>query len=282
MSQPTPEQFSNATSVAESTAPIVTENTSTNDHMNRDTSKTTIAEGKSPPMVAELKEKVQRGVQVAQSPLSTTTIQLTKLSVDAVPFTLSNGPATELELAPPASLMLSSLPMITKQAPSSTANTVSKLNPNSPEFNPNPKGWNVAAPVFVPSVSLPMTMQNGEGQLESDDDDVPSFGPMDIVKGFNPVAVVKDLENEPVIKAAAEMLVKGAMFVASFDRLRTKLQTAVKTYPPSDEILANLAEMIVQWVSTELAPSIMSIVIVCPCTQLSLVLKLSSFVYFIV
>ena len=225
-------------------------------------------------MVAELKEKVQRGVQVAQSLPSTTTIQLTKLSVDAVPFTLSNGPATELELAPPASLMLSSLPMITKQAPSSTANTVSKLNPNSPEFNPNPKGWNVAAPVFVPSVSLPMTMQNGEGQLESDDD-VPSFGPMDIVKGFTPVAVVEDLENEPVIKAAAEMLVKGAMFVASFDRLKTKLQTAMKTFPPSDDILANLAEMIVQWVSTELAPSIMSIV--CPCTQLSLVLKLSYF-----
>lgn len=268
MSQPTPEQFSNATSVAEPTAPSVTENTSTDDNMDRDTSKTTAADGKSPPIVAELKEKVKCGVRVALNPQSpeflpsTTTFQLTKLSVDAEPFTLSNGPSTELELAPPDTLILSNpLPITTKQAQSSTVNTGSKLNPNSPEFNP--LGLNVAAPVFVPRVPLPVTMRNGEGQVESlptkVGDEVLSFGPVDIVRGFTPVAVVGgDLENEPIIKTAAEMLVKGAMYVASFDQLEIKLQSTIATLPLSDEVLANLAEMIVHWVSTELAHSIMT------------------------
>ncbi len=73
----------------------------------------------------------------------------------------------------------------------------------------------------------------------------------DILRGFEMVSRPSrdDDGGEMVLTSSAEMLLKGTMYPASYDRLKKRLQTTIKAWPPSRATLTNLAEMLVHWVS---------------------------------
>lgn len=143
------------------------------------------------------------------------------------------------------------------------------LNPNCPEFVPNPKSppLNVTASEFVPKVGLPTSMQNGGVGMGPDElgdpeeiknlipqeEEVPVLEPQDIVEGFEKVEKVSAEEQEgydQLLKATAEMLLKATMYPGSFDRLKLNISTAIQKWPPTASTLTNLGEMIIHWVGS--------------------------------
>ena len=105
-------------------------------------------------------------------------------------------------------------------------------------------------------------MQNGEPNLleeieekdfgfKTEDEVVTTLKPQDILQGFDKVSMpAKGDEGSPaLLRATAEMLIKTTLYPASFERQRLKLETTIRAWPPSEETLNNVAEMIVHWVS---------------------------------
>ena len=144
--------------------------------------------------------------------------------------------------------------------------TASQLNPHSDEFVPKSTlpTLSATAPEFVPQEGLPLSMHNGDpgrkdsgeaGKEELDfaptEEEIPSLKPNDILHGFQHAADQKDddVGSETLLKVTAEMLIKATLYPASFDRLKLKLENTVKAWPPTDETLTNLAEMLIHWVS---------------------------------
>ena len=143
----------------------------------------------------------------------------------------------------------------------------SSLNPDCPEFVPNPKSppLNIAASEFIPKVGLPPSMQNGDmgmGPDELDDqeeiknlipqeEEIPVLEPQDIVEGFEKLEKVSAEDQEgydQLLKATAEMLLKATMYPGSFDRLKLNISTVIQKWPPTESTLKNLGEMIIHWV----------------------------------
>ena len=123
-------------------------------------------------------------------------------------------------------------------------------------------------------------MQNGQLDDEEDEDPLRStappreddesnegepllFTPKDILSGVTlPVEQgEEDVSSAPVLKAAAEVLIKTTLYPGSFDRGTTKLENTVNAWLPTEGTLANLAEILIHWVSN--------------CHALSLILLLS-------
>lgn len=61
-----------------------------------------------------------------------------------------------------------------------------------------------------------------------------------------------DASGEPVLKGAAEMLLKVYNYPGSFDEIGKKFQNTISNWVPSKDTLTNLAEMLVYWVSSVL------------------------------
>ena len=101
-------------------------------------------------------------------------------------------------------------------------------------------------------------MQNGDPDLTEKfedagflpDDEIPTLNAVDIIRGFDKVTRLDqdDVGSDMLLKAAADMLLKATIYPATFERLRLKLETTVKAWPPSVDVLKNLAEMIIHWV----------------------------------
>ena len=72
-----------------------------------------------------------------------------------------------------------------------------------------------------------------------------------IVRGFERAAPTDQMDSgsDPVLKAAAEMLLKVSYYPGSFDELGKNFQATLSSWTPSEDILTNLAEMLVHWVS---------------------------------
>ncbi len=195
---------------------------------------TTIGEDKNPPLVKDLKDALQRGVTVEgaskfnpRSPeFSPTSFQLdTK-----IPYLLSNGPSTAFSFQTGTDI------------------------PQQPVMNKmqipfRMPGLNAGAPEFVPGFSTQANFANGFDPNPIEQPLGEMLGPDDILSGFKPVAEGKDLAIQPIMKAAAEMLVKGTLYIGSFDRFKVKILTTLGTFSPSVAVFENLAEMLIHWVS---------------------------------
>ena len=191
--------------------------------------KPSVEKESTPPLVKELKAAVKQGPKVGDASILDPQSPEFLLSSNgkAPPFPVMNGPSFGIgsDSAP-------TRPIISKLQPLST----SQLN--------------VRAAEFVPSVPLENSQQDSTEPTPSEpppEDGLPS-SPTDIIAGFRPVVKVKGLESEPIMKAAAEMLVKGTLYVGSFERLQIKLVNTLQAFPPSDDVYQNLAEMLIYWV----------------------------------
>lgn len=193
--------------------------------------KTSDGKGNIPPLVQDLKDALRQGAKIETSPRLDPqspefSPSLTAVKVKTTPFPVMNGPSSNSDLAP----VHHTRPVMNKMQPFST----SPLNARAAEF--------------VPNFSQQTVEQNGMEPFCADPpDERPSFGPADIVKGFNPVSEIADLESEPIITSAAEMLVKATLYVGSFDHLRVKLEQTLKISTLSKGIYENLAEMLIHW-----------------------------------
>lgn len=84
-------------------------------------------------------------------------------------------------------------------------------------------------------------------QMVSAEEEPPLLKPNDIISGFK--APFDKTNDTAILKAAAEILIKLTIYPGSFERSQMKLENTVKAWPPTDETLANLAEMLIHWVS---------------------------------
>ena len=145
------------------------------------------------------------------------------------------------------------------------------LNPQSQDFVSKSvssltiaSSLNVSAQPFVPQDPLPTMMQNGQlddkketesGAIENegvfDEEELLALTPHDIINGLDyPCLDMKaEVGGESLLKATAEMLIKSTIYPASFDRWKLRLEHTVKAWPPEINSLANLAEMLIHWVS---------------------------------
>ncbi len=211
------EQFLNASSDELPMTPPLNDNASPGPS-------TTVGKGETPPLVKDLKDALQKGVTVGNNSHLNPRSPEFSPSTSKAPFLLTNGPSSALSTN-------STVPVMTKmQLPSLAI-----------------PGLNLSASEFVPSVPSETGFENGFESLsiESPPEQVQVEA---ILSGFEPVAPVKDLAMQPIMKSAAQMLVKGTLYVASFDTLKEKVLTTLCTFTPSKAVFDNLAEMFVYWV----------------------------------
>lgn len=202
--------------------------------------RTTTGEGKPPPLVEALKKSVQSGVKVSTEAMNSSDMTVTMFNKQLLnPEAPVFSPTTRLTSS------TSSHPIYTKHPiPTTTSSTTSKLDPKSKEFVPS---------VFSTAVS---SMSNGNPDLYGNGDMIEEelSGYLDvkmIMRGFERAAPTeqKDSSSEPILKGAAEMLLKVFLYPGSFDELGEKFQDTLNSWEPSENTLINLAEMLVHWVS---------------------------------
>ena len=136
----------------------------------------------------------------------------------------------------------------------------SQLNPYSSEFVPLPgprgSGLNIQAAEFVPSGSIhPISnlepLYNDHAPFPEDTEDLEEqFGidiltVDDILNGFP-----RETSGEvPALTAVASMLLEATTHPGTFDTHLSLLTNLMKRYPPSDELLIDIAELLITWVS---------------------------------
>lgn len=134
----------------------------------------------------------------------------------------------------------------------------SQLNPHSSEFVPQPgprgSGLNVQAAEFVPSGSIhPISnlepLYNDHAPFPEDTEDLEEqFGidiltVDDILNGFP-----RETSGEvPALTAVASMLLEATTHPGTFDTHLSLLTNLMKRYPPSDELLIDIAELLITW-----------------------------------
>ncbi len=196
---------------------------------------TTIGEDKNPPLVKDLKDALQRGVTVGgTSKFNPRSPEFSPLSFQfdtKAPCPLSNGPSSD-PFSSQTGTNVPQLPVRTKM-----------------QFPFHMPGLNAGAPEFVPGFSTQANFANGLDPIPIEQPLGEMLGADDILSGFVAVKEVRDLAKQPIMKAAAEMLVKGTLYVGSFDRFKVKILTTLSTFTPSMAVFENLAEMLIQWVS---------------------------------
>lgn len=204
---------------------------------------TTTGEGKRPPLAEDLKEAIRGGVQVRAAEHSLNIIVTNsnkKLNPSADAFSPLNPNSPEFTLTAQSQHS----PPFTKH--SIPASTSSKLNPTSKEFVPLSGDLQNSLPV---SDSDPILYGNGE-MIEEELEGF--FDVKDIMHGFERAAPTDtgDASSEPVLKAIAEMLLKVFYYPASFDEIGKRTKVTLSNWPPSENTLINVVEMLVYWVSS--------------------------------
>lgn len=250
-------------------------------------SSTGTASPSSSEVVQQLKATLKQGTKVASPPLNPLSQEfvpvspqtLTKLNPGAQPFTpfaLTGSTPGRNPSAPPLSSAVTNGrgTLSETRSPFSPkfpifggigagSGTAPNLDPNSQEFVPRSftsgKSLNATAPEFVPTIGLPSGMQNGDPSLAEQFEDVDfqleeelqTLKASDIVQGFERISEVTDDGSQIVLNAGAEMLLKSTLYPASYERQRLKLETTLKAWPPSEDTLHNLTEMIIHWGTVE-------------------------------
>ena len=135
----------------------------------------------------------------------------------------------------------------------------SQLNPYSNAFVPQPgprgSGLNVQAAEFVPSGSIhPISnlepIYNDHAPFSEDTEDLEEqFGiditVDDVLNGFP-----RETSGEvPALTAVASMLLEATTHPGTFDTHLSLLTNVMKRYTPSDELLIDIAELLITWVS---------------------------------
>jgi hypothetical protein len=92
----------------------------------------------------------------------------------------------------------------------------------------------------------PAELENGDF-FEEDFDDYLSA--KDLLRYEKAVPTdTSDKGSEPVLKGAAEMLLKVYNYPGSFDEIGKSFKKTLGNWEPSESTLSNLAEMLVYWV----------------------------------
>lgn len=96
----------------------------------------------------------------------------------------------------------------------------------------------------------PSLLGNGGSFDEEELDQRDYLSVKDIMQAYEKAAPTRtdDLGSEPVLKGAAEMLLKASYYPGSFDEIGKNFQATLSNWLPSDSTLVNLAEMLVYWV----------------------------------
>ena len=142
-------------------------------------------------------------------------------------------------------------------SPNATTSQVPTTKPDSSSVNESSpmkskkSTLNVDAPVFVPRSLEPAPLQSSNGaSLEDPPTEEYSkydITTSDILDGF----IHKSSGDVPLLQAAATMLIETSVYPASFDTHLSILVHLITSTPPSNDVLEDLAEMLVSWVREE-------------------------------
>jgi hypothetical protein len=172
------------------------------------------------------------------------TVPVESLPVKSTPVESSPVKSTPVESSPVKSTPLESTPV---QSSNSTTEIFS--NSEDADITPpagNKSSLNVSAPEFVPR-ALEVESSNGpslEQPLYYENDNI-FLTNTTILKGFNCI----NPHDTPLLMAAATMLIEASFHPASFDTHMDILVHMIERTPPTPEILEDLAEMLITWVS---------------------------------
>lgn len=218
-----------------------------------DAAKTTIGEGKTPPLTEDLKKVVQGGVQVSLPAVA----KLNPSAIDFIPKfgNLSMNSTTQ------TTSTTTSRPVYSKYSTPTNPDSTSTLNPTSNEFVPShnfplPKDPKELVPSMFGSAELSRIPNGGAGDYGNgmgfDDEDVDGYlSANDIMRGYEKAAPtdMRDSSDGSVLKSAAEMLWKVFYYPGSFEDMARKFENTLKMTDPSENTMTNLAEMLIHWVS---------------------------------
>ena len=134
---------------------------------------------------------------------------------------------------------------LTSNMTTPTNTTPTKTTPNdaTPSKSPS-KPLNVNAPVFVP-ISFEQPSVGGGPSLEFPAPFIPELTPEDILNGFPH----KSSGDIPLLLTAATMLLEASHYPATFDTHLSILCHLLEKTTPTSDILDDLVEMLVFWVS---------------------------------
>jgi hypothetical protein len=172
------------------------------------------------------------------------TVPVESLPVKSTPVESSPVKSTPVESSPVKSTPLESTPV---QSSNSTTEIFS--NSEDADITPpagNKSSLNVSAPEFVPR-ALEVESSNGpslEQPLYYENDNI-FLTNTAILEGFN----CKSPHDTPLLMTAATMLIEASFHPASFDTHMDILVHMIERTPPTPEILEDLAEMLITWVS---------------------------------
>ena len=131
----------------------------------------------------------------------------------------------------------------TNTTPTKTTPTKTTPNDATPSKSPS-KPLNVNAPVFVP-ISFEQPSVGGGPSLEFPAPFIPELTPEDILNGFPH----KSSGDVPLLLTAATMLLEASHYPATFDTHLSILCHLLEKTTPTSDILDDLVEMLVFWVS---------------------------------
>lgn len=94
----------------------------------------------------------------------------------------------------------------------------------------------------------PASLDNHEDLFDEVDDEYLSAKDLLRYEKAAPTAA-EDVGSDPVLKGAAEMLIKVFNYPGSFDEIGKMFKMTLTNWPPTESTLTNLAELLVYWVS---------------------------------
>lgn len=205
-------------------------------------SNTIVGNGGLPPLAQDIKNALKQGIKVSATskldPLSPEFSPLGSPFDSKNPLPTLNGPSRGLELG--SSYAHSELPA----PPQPIVSKMQNISLSTPQLN-------ASAPEFIPSFTMQPSAERAADPVvtvEQIQEEVSSLGPDDIIHGFTPVGEVGNPDSENVIKAVAEVLIKGTLYIGSFDRFKLKVMVTLSSFPTSPALFDNLAEMLIHWV----------------------------------
>lgn len=132
-------------------------------------------------------------------------------------------------------------PISNGSGPERSKSSPAKLNPRSNEFVPKSR-LNVMAAEFIPLSYLPVSepSENGKSSPVNDDD----LTTLDILEGFDRRSAIDD----PLLVEVADMLINATIYPGTYDKCLMDLSDSIKSTYPSDEVLCDIGDMLLQWV----------------------------------
>lgn len=207
-----------------------------------DAAKTTTGLGQLPPLAEDLKKTLQGGVHVTTPSYSNTVfITVNKLNPSAANFVPKPTDSSAFTTTTTLPTSAPTHPIYSK-FPTPTTSTSSRLDPSSKEFVPS------TMPAPPMANGGPNMLENGDDYFEEDLNGY--LDVKDIMGQYEKASPTAegDTSSKPVLKEAAEMLLRTYNYPGSFDEIKKNFQMTLSTCIPSDSTLTNLAEMLVYWV----------------------------------